>query len=237
MRAPVTYQIREYGANAPNGITRPQRGSLRAYFKRDGDESRYCVYNEYVALQLAQIMGVPVASGSLAAGRDSLHYASLEICRFGISLPDLYARHVARVCERYPHECAGILVLDAWVGNRDRLGNLRANIATNSSEHLVVALDHSHCLLDVDEGAQASLQLLGSGKVIIKSHPFANRLPAPLIQAWLHRVQVISNDRLREVCVYSRAIGAATRNDQEDVLAALLRRRKRLGRILGRLAQ
>ncbi|MDR7928699.1 hypothetical protein RIE95_17190 [Acidithiobacillus thiooxidans] len=49
-----TYKIRRISSTRKSGITTPAFCTLEATLKFDGEEAPHCVYNEYVALRLAE---------------------------------------------------------------------------------------------------------------------------------------------------------------------------------------
>ena len=65
-----TYRIRRIYSRRVKGSTQASQGTLDAILKFDGEESPHCVYNEIVALRLAQTLHVPVADGALTLTPD-----------------------------------------------------------------------------------------------------------------------------------------------------------------------
>jgi hypothetical protein len=205
--------------------------------KRDGDAIRHCVYNEFVAAQLAQLVGLPAARGVLVAGREGLLFASLTVSTIGISLPDVGKRQISRILNRYPAECAATLVFDAWIGNWDRLDNLRANLDKKAPHQVFVAFDHSHCLLDAKSTAAESIAALASGEVLVDGHPFSGLLSTDAVLQWLDRIRRVDPLSIRQTCVFEHSIGAVAPGLQQELCDALVARQKILGGIVARLVR
>ena len=68
-------------------MTEPARGTLDVVLKQDSDNSPCCVYNEMVALRLAQRLGIPVAMGVPSVGDGGIYFASLTVGGLSINLP------------------------------------------------------------------------------------------------------------------------------------------------------
>jgi len=63
---PLTpYTIIEHGRKVGKGRTEPITGTLDAILKADCNEDPFGIYNEYVALRLAQALTIPLATGAL----------------------------------------------------------------------------------------------------------------------------------------------------------------------------
>jgi hypothetical protein len=235
VRSPIVYSVRQYQGAAETGSTAPLRGTLDAVVKRDGDAIRHCVYNEFAAAQLAQLLGMPAARGVLVAGREGLLFASLTVSTIGISLPDVGKRQVPRILIRYPIECAAMLAFDAWIGNWDRLDNLRANLDAKAPHQVFVAFDHSHCLLDAKGTVAESIAALASGEVIVERHPFAGRLTADAVSPWVDRIRQVDPMSIQRGCIFEHSIGSVAPGLQQELCDALIARQMVLDEILSRL--
>ena len=145
--------IRDRCKTGPSGVTKPAACTLHGILKFDCLESPHLVYNEFVALRLAQALRIPVADGVLTTVGDGYAYASLEVALPGLDLPDMRKSDYLKVANRYPDQAAAILAFDYWIGNRDRGGNVKAAML---SQHLPLfrAFDHQFALLDAEQGHQ-----------------------------------------------------------------------------------
>ena len=164
------YRIKTLGKKVSSlSMTEPVRGTLDVVLKQDSDNSPCCVYNETVALRLAQRLGAPLAMGVPSVGDGGMYFASLMVGGLSINLPNISAKKMAQVAERYPHDTAAIFVFDVWILNDDRENNLKANL-TSSPLHLVAAIDHEQTLLGRYGDIEQSLEALEAFEVPAR-HP------------------------------------------------------------------
>ena len=171
------YKIRELSRKLPGGsMTEPVRGTLDVILKQDSDNSPTCVYNEIVALRLAQRLGVPLAMGVPSVGDGGTYFASLTVGGLSINLPNISAKKMAGVAKRYPSDAAALFVFDVWVLNNDRADNLKANL-TPAEVHLVAGIDHEQTLLGTQGDVKESLQALANLDVCCRSLYFTGRFP------------------------------------------------------------
>lgn len=222
------YSIRRLGTVRRNGITAPVNGSVNAVIKFDSPESEHCVYNELVAVRLAQTLHAPLADGVLTVAGAGHAFASLELGAPGLPLPDVPDSHLGRVAELYPEAVAGLIAFDLWIGNADRARNIKASLVT---PHVPVfrGFDHSHALLAIEASPTRSLQRLKAGDLIVASHPFYGRARLAHLAHWVNRIKALSDDYIRECCEFGRPIGAVTVKMQKAVFQALVQRREKLG--------
>lgn len=226
------YTIRRLGARVKSGRTAPLSATLDAVLKTDSEESPAAVYNEYVAVQLAQALSLPVASGALVVSMGGHMFASLLLDRTGVSLPTMKSRQVDGVLRRYPKECAAILVFDLWIGNHDRTGNVKACIE-QVPVSVFRAFDHEHGLLWCLTSVERSLQALASGDVILsQDHPFVGEVALADATPWLDRVLNLSEEQVHQCCVLGQQLGSVAPREQERLAKALCERRPHLRRLL-----
>jgi hypothetical protein len=213
------------------GITVPVACTIHGILKFDSAESPHLVYNELVALRLAQSLKVPVADGVLTVSGDGLAYASLEVALPGMALPDALPSQFGAIAQDYPHESAGLLAFDIWIGNFDRGRNLKASLV---SPHIALfcAFDHSHVLTNVKENPHDSIQSLMSDQLLILSHPFFKRVSKKNLDHWIKRIAMLDLDVLRDCCVYGKPFRAVSKELQQDLFAALSHRAKNLANIV-----
>ena len=230
---PTPYRIHKIAPlrRGSAGITRPDSCTMNGFLKYDGPESRHCVYNEYVALRLAQALRVPVADGVLAVAGDGLAYASLEVAMPGIDLPDMIARQAARVASQYPRGAAALVAFDIWIGNWDRGRNLKASVA---SPHLplFLAFDHSHALLDIKADAGESVACLAGGALIAASHPFYGLVESENLGGWVSRIAGLDAGLLADCCVFHRPFRSVDVGLQKSLGNALASRAASLSGII-----
>lgn len=221
-----TYKIRRISHRSKSsGITSPALGTLDALLKFDGNEAPHCVYNEYVALRLAQTLHVPVADGVLTTTGDGLVYASLLLHSPGINLPDVLENQLDAVAQRYPSQCAALLLFDVFIGNGDRGRNLKATLVTPHIA-LFAGFDHSHALLGAEKSPEQSIEALGSGKLLVSSHPFYGRVRTMASGEMLSRFEGLSEELIRDCCIMGKPFRGVTEGWQQGLAQALMRRRR-----------
>lgn len=222
---PVTYRINKI--NRPSrgspGITSPAACTLHGILKFDSGESPHLVYNEYVALRLAQAARIPVADGVLTIAGDGLAYVSLEVALPGMDLPNVHLGQLDNIATQYPNETAAIVAFDIWIGNRDRGRNLKASIVT---PHLPVfrAFDHSHALLNIENAPGDSIRRLAGEELILVSHPFFKRIKMANLNHWVKRIQQINSDVIEDCCVFGKPFRAVELSVQKDLYSGLMKR-------------
>lgn len=230
---PVPYRIHKISRKTRGaaGLTSPAACTLHGILKFDGNESPHLVYNEYVALRLAQAARIPVADGVLTVAGDGLAYASLEVALPGMVLPDVLPSQLDKISIKYPRETAALLAFDIWIGNRDRGRNLKASLVT---PHLPVfrAFDHSHALLNIENSPQNSLQRLSSRDLILLGHPFFGRIQKAHLDRWVKRIREISIDVILDCCVYGRPFRTVSTTIQTSLYSVLLARAAALETII-----
>ncbi|MGD9660876.1 MAG: hypothetical protein AB7U63_06345 [Porticoccaceae bacterium] len=223
----ATYKIRRITRTRKTGITTPAFCTLEATLKFDGEEAPHCVYNEYVALRLAQTLHAPVAEGVLTSTGDGPAYASLMLDSPGINLPDVLETQFDQVAKRYPQPVALLVAYDLFIGNRDRARNLKAALATPHIQ-LFAAFDHSHALLGVDQQPERSISQLQQGDLLVRSHPFYGRVQGALLQRQTARIAALSEDIIRECCQMGKAFRGVSESLQTALAEALIQRRRYL---------
>ncbi len=226
-----TYRIRRIYSRKVKGITQAAQGTLDAILKFDGDESPHCVYNEIVALRLAQTLHIPIADGALTLTPDGQTYASLELEASGLQLPDVATSRLDDAARLYPNEVAALIAFDIFIGNFDRGRNLKAVLQT-PHVRLFRGFDHSHALLSVKGTPGDSLRALASEALLLRFHPFFGRVTHELLNAWAARIAMSPNFLLRECCVQGKPFRAVTPELQRGLAEALTWRAKALPAII-----
>lgn len=221
------YRIKALGKKVSSlSMTEPVRGTLDVVLKQDSDNSPCCVYNETVALRLAQRVGIPLAMGVPSVGDGGMYFASLMVGGLSINLPDISAKKMALVAERYPHDAAAIFVFDVWVLNDDRENNLKANL-TSSPLHLVAAIDHEQTLLGRYGDMVESLDALESLETPAK-HPLRDHLEQRHVEQWIARVQSMSDSDIDDAVVLGYSVGGVHQRSQLRLAKAMKARRDSL---------
>lgn len=229
----ITYALRNVRKPVGRGATGPEYGEVAAVIKQDGDESRAQVYSEYVCSRLASLVGVNAATGVVVAHSRGLRYASLLISEVGFSLTEIDDEHATEVAERYPVEAAKIAVFDMWIGNFDRSGNIRANLA-ESTDNLFVGIDHGCSLLSIESTVDESLLVLGNTEWP-PSHIFGNLVRQYYVDSAIQRIQCLSDESIQEACLLGGTVGSIMPMDQAMLSEALVKRRELLPAIVERV--
>lgn len=225
------HQIKEQRKSAA-GITKPAACTLHGILKFDCSESPHLVYNEYVALRLAQALQIPVADGVLTIAGNGYAYASLEVALPGIDLPDMRRSDARKVSERYPDQVASILAFDYWIGNRDRSSNIKAALFS-SHIPLFRGYDHQFALLDVEgDDPWGSIETLGCCDQIVAFHPFLKTVDWNRVQEWVHRIAALSPEIIGKCCVFGQPFRTVTDDLQEELRDALVIRAQGLDGII-----
>lgn len=227
----ATYRIRRILKSNKVGITSPAACTLDAILKFDSQESPYCVYNEHVALRLAQTLHIPVADGALAHAGDGLAYASLQVDSPGLPLPDMLKSQVRNVAAQYPDQVAALVAFDAYIGNWDRGRNLKASLVT-SHIRIFRGFDHEHALLGIEADPQDSMSRLSKEDLIVKHHPFFGHVSKTLLEDWIKRITDVPEIYIRECCEFQRDFRSVPAQMQSELAKALIARQALLKKII-----
>lgn len=204
-------------------MTEPLRGTLDVVLKQDSDNSPSCVYNEMVALRLAQRLGVPLAMGVPSVGDGGTYFASLTVGGLSINLPNVTEKQMPNVAKRYPADAAGILVFDVWVLNNDRANNLKANL-TSADIHLIAGIDHEQTLLGTLGDLKESLAALEAMEVPAQ-HPLRESVPASQLRTWTDAVRGLSDETIDAAVVLGFSVSGVHESMQRKLGTALKARR------------
>lgn len=230
---PTPYRIHKITPQrkTSRGITKPAACTLHGILKFDCPESPHLVYNEFVALRLAQLLRIPVADGVLTIAGDGYAYASLEVALPGLDLPDMRKSDYPKVANRYPDQAAAILAFDYWIGNRDRGGNVKAALL---SQHLPLfrGFDHQFALLDAERDHVTSIAALKRGDPIVKFHPFMQIVQKDRVAPWLERIAGLSADIIDSCCNFGQPFRTVLPDTQVDLCEALVVRARSLSSII-----
>ena len=230
MAEPI-YKIHRVLKPASSGVTEASTGALNAILKFDHPASRHCVYNEYVALRIAQTLHIPTADGALTTVGDGLTYASLEVDSIGLSLPNMLKSQGRKVAAAYPSEAAALVAFDIFIGNWDRKQNIKASLHTPGVP-IFRGFDHSHALLNIEDDPLRSIARLGSDDLIVKFHPFYLNISDTILNYWVDRIEALPHSLLDECCCYKRDFRSVNQERQNELAAALTTRQKRLRDII-----
>lgn len=230
----LAYQIKRPGRPVGRGVTQPINATIAAVLKSDSEEVPTCVYNEFVAQRLAELLHLPVAQGALIQGVQTYHYASFIAATMGRRLPDIVKRLARKVVAHYPQECAGILVFDVLIGNWDRSGNIKAAMVPPTN--FFCAFDHSHSLLFAAATPEQSVQGLGAGLPMMTSHLFLDVVEAPALHGWLEKLASLPAELIANCCCPGQPVNTVTEALQAQLARALIARRSHLADTLAFLA-
>lgn len=231
--AEPTYKIRCILKKSASGVTKASYCTLGAILKFDSDESPHCVYNEIVAVRLAQTCHIPLADGVLTATSDGPSYASLELASPGIGLPDMLESQIPSVAAAYPDAVAALVVFDVLIGNRDRSRNVKASLTT---PHIPIfrAFDHSHALLTIHETPGKSIAALETSDLIATQHPFYGFVSRGLLNTWVARIASTPGTLIKECARFGRPFRGVDERMQEQLADALVMRAQNLGGVVTR---
>lgn len=227
-----TYEISRIRSRALSGSTYPSSCTVEGVAKFDGDESPNCVYNEAVAVRLAQTVHAPAADGVLAVSSAGPVFVSLAVTARPECLPNVHWRMRHKVAATYPTEVAALVAFDIFVGNNDRDGNLKAAVASRGL-YLFRAFDHSHALLAAQRAdPKQSLAALKSGELIVVRHPFYGLADFKSVQTWGERIAATPDTLIKECCVLRRDFRSVPLALQQQLARALNARKKLLPTML-----
>lgn len=200
--------------------------------KFDGGESPHCVYNEAVAVRLAQTVHAPTADGVLSVSSGGPVFVSLAMTARPDRLPNVHWRMRHAVAAKYPVEVAALVAFDIFVGNNDRDGNLKASIA-NPGLYLFRAFDHSHTLLAARRAdPKTSLAALKGGELVVLRHPFYGLVDFSGVKEWGKRIAETPDTLITECCVLRRDFRSVPLPMQQRLARALNTRKKLLPEII-----
>jgi len=227
-----TYEISRIRSRPLSGSTFPSSCTVEGVMKFDGDESPHCVYNEAVAVRLAQTVHAPTADGVLGVATTGPVFISLAMAAPPERLPNVHWRMRHKVAAKYPEEIAALVAFDIFIGNNDRDGNIKAAVASHGL-YLFRAFDHSHTLLAAQRAdPKASLAALKSGELIVLRHPFYGLADFKLVQTWGERIASTPDTLIAECCVLRRDFRSVPLASQQHLARALNARKKHLPTML-----
>jgi len=219
-----TYKIRWIRKKLSSGITSPAACTLDATLKFDSQESPHCVYNEHVALRLAQTLHIPVADGALTNTGAGHAYASLQIDSPGLMLPDMLKSQIPDIARSYEEQVGALVAFDIFIGNWDRGRNIKASVTT---PHIRVfrAFDHEHALLGIEGDPAQSINRLRGGDLIVSNHPFYDHVSSLYLVRWVDRIRKIPDQYIQECCNLWRDFRAVAASFQKELGHALCKRK------------
>ena len=160
-----------------------------------------------------------------------MYFASLMVGGLSINLPNISAKKMAQVAERYPSDAAAIFVFDVWVLNDDRENNLKANL-TSSPLHLVAAIDHEQTLLGRYGDMAKSLDAL-EALAVPDRHPLGTHLEQQHVEQWVARVQSMSDSDINDAVVLGYSVGGVHQRSQLRLAKSMKARRDSLPELVG----
>jgi len=226
----LTYKLLGRLRDVGRGITNARYGQVSAIVKEDHDEAPAQIYCEIVACRLAALVGAPVAIGALVAHDTGLKFASLVLSEVSRRLLIIDSPRVPRALNRYAEECATLAVFDLWIGNTDRLGNVKANLDVHS-DRIIVGIDHGAALLNCAETAQKAIDQLGRMDWP-RTHCFLSEEGGPWIERAIERIERLDPDMILYACDLKASVGSATVMFQVELSEQLTKRRQFLREIV-----
>jgi hypothetical protein len=208
------------------GATKPYACTMHAVLKYDCEETPQGIYNELVAVRLAQTLHIPIATGLMTdkGGQDA--FASLHVGRSDLKLPNLKYHQRQAAAHRYPDEIAALTAFDIFIGNWDRNENLMVSLET--AQKVFGGIDHGLSLLCVDGTPAKSLARLSKGELIVQFHPFYRLVRKDLLMSWIERIAAAAPRDIAECCQCNAAVGGVPVILQQKLADALLERQRRL---------
>ena len=226
-----TYSLRRIYKKEIKGATSPQFCTINAVLKSDGAESPQCVYNELVATNIAQTLHVPNALGVLTKTDTDHHFASLQIAKPSTPLPNIRASWYKDAAKLYPDQAAALVVFDIFIGNSDRLQNLKVSLF-NENNPIFCAFDHSHSLLHPYYSIDKAIKLLHSDELLAKEHPFDGLIECHRLNDWCLRFMEASDYLIRECCEMGHTLNTVDITTQRKLADALVWRKDNLQHII-----
>lgn len=216
------YGVAAVGSLIGAGVTGSRAATLEGVVKTHDPSAPYTVANEYICARLAAAIGLPVPPGTVARLDDgSWAYVMMRFGHRGDRLPPA---DPAEIVKARPALAAGIACFDSWVVNPDRHAG---NLAFAPDVGLSV-FDHGHALLGVtDAGAVKHVEHWISQPLLTGC--LLPVLKDPLhLQQWSHRVSVVPDLLVSEVCDTAGQLGIITREEAKAVEMMLNGRKVRL---------
>lgn len=224
------YKIHQIIRRLSTGATKPYVCSVKAVLKADCDEAPLAVYNELVAVRLAQTLHIPIASGLITDRAGSDAFASMYVGRSDEQLPALRDYQLKAVAFRYPDEIAALVAFDIFIGNTDRRGNIVASLV--SSNKIFGGIDHGIALLGNNTNTSDSLKKLRSDDLIVQFHPFYRYVEAIRLTEWTLRIASANARDIEECCLCSKNIGGVSVSLQQNLADALKIRQTKLSNLV-----
>jgi hypothetical protein len=180
--------------------------------------SPYEVYNELVAMALGRILGLPIPIGFVLEDCGNLYYCSGNFFAAGGEAPDADIEHLAANERRI---ACGVVLFDAWIGNRDRHSR---NIFYDIDGNRLHLFDHGDSLLNY--AGVANLEKLEN---TIEVHEDVARevFDFSSFRDWHRRLLAIPDLLISDIA-WQAASAGVKEEEARDVAAFLRRRRAKL---------
>lgn len=256
----LTYELGTRTTPNSRSTTGARNGHVAAIIKHDSEMRPAQVYSELAANRLAQFLGLPVAIGVAVRAKrsnDSLHFASLKAAESGLDYYDFtdynasfaeeiqediipgmhtesgHINALRRVCERYPIQTAQIAVFDLWIGNDDRPGNIKAELAKDNFG-AIFAIDQGTSLLSCASRRHEAIELLRNDN-FPTFHGF-QKLVSPLYCGeMIERIGAIPDWALHAAVTFDDNIGDVTVAEQYELCELLKLRRSFLKKLVSHI--
>lgn len=246
----LTYEISPQTTPNERSSTGARNGHVAAIIKHDSEIRPAQVYSELAANRLAQFLGLPVAIGVVVNNQESndvMQFASLKAAEAGMDYYDFtdyeasfneeivdeiipgmhtesgHINALRLVCERYPIQTAQIAVFDLWIGNDDRPGNLKAELAKDNFG-AIFAIDQGTSLLSCASRRHEAIELLSS-KDFPKFHGFQKLVSQLYCGEMIERICAIPDWAMYTAMTFDNNVGNVTIAEQYEVCELLKSRR------------
>ena len=246
----LTYELGTRTTPNSRSTTGARNGHVAAIIKHDSEMRPAQVYSELAANRLAQFLGLPVAIGVAVRAKrsnDSLHFASLKAAESGLDyydftdyntsfndeveeevVPGMHVEsgHISalkKVCERYPLQTAHIAVFDLWIGNDDRPGNLKADLA-DESFGAIFAMDQGASLLSCASSRHEAIARLNS-REFPSFHAFQKLVSPMYCGEMIERICALPDWAMYAAMTFDDNVGDVTIAEQYEVCELLKTRR------------
>lgn len=193
--------------------------AIRAVAKRD-DKSPYAIANEYIAVELGQLIGLPVVNGIQLAipnedGSAETYWASLSVGE------DLPPGDPAKALSGSPEFAYGSIVFDIWICNGDRHDK---NFAFREESNELLLFDHGEAICG--KTGPRFITDLSNDLGLRGTHAIANIVgDLGPVEPWVERIQSLSDEII--YFTVKAAVDAGLPAVEVDPLTSALVNRKR----------
>ena len=188
-----------------------------AFGKCKSEKSPYLIANEWIAAEVAHFLRLPVPPCSLLRKKTTSTVMFASQSFEGDTAPEDTDPSV--LYEKHPLLCAGIVVFDILIGNRDR-GFWNIHVDDPESPTVIRLFDHERALFYVYEDEGVAQLRSRQGRLGITQSSVSNNSSHCLISLidshenlshWVHRVKVMPDSFIEAVCREVRLLAITDR--------------------------